>query len=102
MYQYDKRNCTYNNPNSSRTPDFNPQGFTFTFAGTPKTKGFTNGKSATFNYPHGLSIDKYGFTYVADTGNNAIRGIYPNGTVITIAGQGPNKYGKYYHHYYHC
>ena len=91
LYKYDKRNCTY----SGKTPtNFNPQGFTFTVAGTPKTPGFVDGTgNAKFNYPSDLAVDKDGITYVADTGNNAIRMIFVNGTVITIAGQGPNLSG---------
>lgn len=87
---YDGRNCTY----AGRTPtNFNPQGFTFTLAGTANSPGFKDGNKAKFNLPSDLSVDKYGYTYVADTGNNAVRMIYPNGTVITIAGKGPNTPG---------
>ena len=38
-------------------------------------------------------MDQYGYIYVADTMNNAIRLIKPDGTVITIAGLGPNNRG---------
>jgi DNA-binding beta-propeller fold protein YncE len=45
-----------------------------------------NGQTARFSSPQDLCVDKGGFVWVADTGNNRIRLIDPNGTVITIAG----------------
>ena len=44
------------------------------------------GSSALFIYPYGVTADTSGIVYVADTGNNNIRAIYPNKTVITLAG----------------
>ena len=41
----------------------------------------------------GIAVDQYGYKYVADTMNNAIRLIKPDGTVITIAGLGPETRG---------
>ena len=46
------------------------------------------GASAAFDTPSGLAIDRGGNLYVADTGNNRIRKITPEGTVSTIAGDG--------------
>ena len=94
LYKYDQRNCSYAS-NKVTPTNFNPQGFTFTIAGIPKTPGFVDGSSTTakFNYPSDLSVDKNGNTYVADTGNNAIRRIDSSGNVITIAGKGPNVSG---------
>jgi sugar lactone lactonase YvrE len=54
------------------------------------------GIEASFNYPAGLSVDRSGNIYVADTYNNVIRKILPDGTVSTFAGSGRynNKDGK--------
>ena len=50
-------------------------------------EGFADGPgaSARFSAPSGLAIDTHGHLYVADTGNDAIRRIAPDGTVTTIA-----------------
>jgi sugar lactone lactonase YvrE len=52
--------------------------------------GYLDGPSyaARFNSPSGLAIDAAGNLYVADTGNNAIRRMAPDGTVTTVAGDG--------------
>jgi DNA-binding beta-propeller fold protein YncE len=54
------------------------------------TEGYAEGKgsAAAFNTPSGMAIDAAGNLYVADTGNNAIRKITPDGTVSTLAGDG--------------
>lgn len=46
------------------------------------------GTSASFNSPEGITADQNGNVYVADTMNNRIRKITPNGTVTTIGGGG--------------
>jgi sugar lactone lactonase YvrE len=65
-----------------------PDGRVFTVAGA--VAGFLDGPSyvARFNSPSGLAIDAAGNIYVADTGNNAIRRVAPDGTVTTVAGDG--------------
>lgn len=52
--------------------------------------GFADGAGAAakFGTLSGLAIDAQGTLYVADTGNNAIRRITPDGRVTTIAGDG--------------
>lgn len=85
--------CSHSvNPPSS--PTFNPQGFAFTVAGSGAA-GFKDGfgSAAEFSGPHDVAVDAYGYVYVADTMNNAIRGIDPHGAVTTIAGQGPSSKG---------
>jgi ATP-dependent protease HslVU (ClpYQ) peptidase subunit len=55
-------------------------------AGT--TSGFNNGvgSSALFSEPRSIAVDTLGAVYVADQLNNKIRQIFPNRTVITLAG----------------
>jgi sugar lactone lactonase YvrE len=66
-----------------------PEGMITAFAGNGK-KGAKdgNGAAATFYLPEGLTIDKKGNLYVADTYNNMIRKITPAGDVSTFAGRG--------------
>jgi sugar lactone lactonase YvrE len=52
-----------------------------------------NGQTARFTSPQDLCVDKGGYVWVADTGNNRIRIIDPNGTVKTIAGSGSGATG---------
>ena len=74
------------------TPNFNPQGFTFTIAGTGNI-GFTDGlaSKSEFNEPNDVAVDELGVIYVADTMNNAIRMITLDGIVTTLAGKGPDE-----------
>ena len=44
--------------------------------------------AATFNLPAALTIDSIGSIYVADSGNNVIRKITPDGIIHTVAGNG--------------
>ena len=66
-----------------------------TIAGSPGIAGSDDGtgSSALFNYPGGIAVDETGNLFVADSFNNAIRGITPtvsaghtNWVVTTIAG----------------
>ncbi|HSY17616.1 MAG TPA: immunoglobulin domain-containing protein [Candidatus Acidoferrales bacterium] len=58
---------------------------TATYAGD--TGAATN---ASFSGPQGVTVDGAGNLYVADTGNNRVRKVYANGTVITVAGNSGN------------
>lgn len=59
-----------------------------TFAGGEPGYAEGRGRRARFSTPSGLAFDSAGVLYVADTGNNAIRRITPDGAVSTLAGGG--------------
>ncbi len=65
-----------------------PDGFVFTLAGG--TRGFMDGRggAARFDTPSGVAVDATGAIFVADTANNAIRRVSPEGDVTTVAGTG--------------
>ncbi len=70
-----------------------------TFAGNQVTgAGYQgDGSPATaslLNNPIGLAMDSAGNLYIADTSNNAIRKVAPNGIITTVAGNG-NPTGAY-------
>lgn len=69
-----------------------PDGTVMTLAGG--SEGFADGTAAaaSFNTPSGLAVSKDGSLFVADTGNNRIRKITPEGQVSTIAGDGTAGY----------
>lgn len=54
------------------------------------SRGFADGfaRSAQFNTPSGLAMGADGTLYVADTGNDAIRRVTPEGVVSTVVGPG--------------
>ena len=43
---------------------------------------------AMLNGPQGVAVDTAGNVYIADTGNNRVRKVAPNGTITTVAGNG--------------
>ena len=65
-----------------------PAGVVTTLAGVAGVGGFADGPgtAALFNNPNGLAVDGSGNVYVADTGNETIRVIGPDGTVRSLAG----------------
>jgi len=65
-----------------------PEGEVARFAGSERGYLDGSGTAARFDTPSGVAIDATGTLYVADTGNNAIRRIAPDGTVSTLAGGG--------------
>ena len=63
-----------------------PAGVVTKLAGTADRSGSTDGASGRFSTPAGVAVDASENVYVADTGNDTVREIAPNGTVTTIAG----------------
>ncbi|HEX5000693.1 MAG TPA: hypothetical protein VFY29_20890 [Terriglobia bacterium] len=66
------------------------QGLIQTIAGT--SSGFSGdggpGTSAQISLPHGLAVDPSGNLFIADTGNDRIRKVTPDGVISTFAGTG--------------
>ncbi len=68
-----------------------PGGAVTTLAGIPGSAGSADGSgpNALFNSPGGIAVDQAGRIYVADTANNTIRAITPDGIVSSVAGRPP-------------
>jgi sugar lactone lactonase YvrE len=65
-----------------------PTGEVRTVAGAPGQSGSADGTAdmARFYYPKGITVDRTGKLYVADSWNNTIRQLLPAPAVITLAG----------------
>jgi sugar lactone lactonase YvrE len=75
---------TYNHAIRKITPD----GSVTTLAGVKRALGYNDGfaTQASFRYPFGLAVAADGTIYVADTSNEVIRKVTPEGRVTTVAG----------------
>ncbi len=76
----------------AQTPVYSTPYKVTTLAGTAiQGTGFIDaaGPDAYFNQPAGITIDRSGNIYIADSGNYAIRKITTTGIVTTLAGQSP-------------
>jgi sugar lactone lactonase YvrE len=71
-----------------------PRGTIVTVAGSTKTYGFGGDQGpavqAMLSLPWGIAVDGRGAFYIADTSNQRIRKVDPNGVITTIAGIGPD------------
>ncbi len=65
-----------------------PSGVVTTLAGLAGSLGTTDGTGTTarFHFPVGITVDKNGTVFIADTHSNTIRQISPQGVVTTVAG----------------
>lgn len=65
-----------------------PRGVVTTLAGLAGARGTNDGvgSAARFSSPYGIAVDRNTNVFVADTFNNTIRKIAPDGTVTTFAG----------------
>ena len=72
--------------------EITPAGVVRTLAGLANSSGNSDGpgNNARFWTPFGVAVDKTGNVYVADTLNNTIRKVTPNGIVSTLAGLAGN------------
>ncbi len=67
-----------------------PTAVVTTLAGNDKID--MDGRGTTFWYPAGIAVDASGYLYVADSHNNRIRKVSPEGAVTTFAGTGVRGY----------
>ena len=76
---------------NNRIRKVSPNGIITTVAGNGIAGfGGDNGPAsqAQLNHPEGVAVDASGNLYIADTGNNRIRKVSPNGIITTVAGTG--------------
>src|ERR1017187_9430384 len=75
-----------------RVRKLTPDGRLSTVAGTGVAGWSGDGNrapAAQIDYPAGLAFDRAGALYFADSGNNAVRKLYADGTIGTVLGRNP-------------
>ena len=75
-----------------RVRKLTPDGKLSTVAGTGVAGWSGDGSrapAAQIDYPAGMAFDRAGALYVADSGNNAVRKLYADGTIGTVLGRNP-------------
>ncbi len=81
---------------NNRVRQITPGGLINTIAGNG-TPGYSGdggqATSAQLAAPQGVAVDKSGNIYIADTGNQCIREVSPNGVIATLAGKGTVGFG---------
>lgn len=81
--------CYVADTGNDRLRRITPDGNVTTLAGSIYDYGDGPGPQGRFRRPGALDVDVDGTCYVADTGNNAVRAITPEGEVFTLAGSPP-------------
>jgi uncharacterized protein (TIGR03437 family) len=80
---------------SNRIRKVTPDGIISTVAGTGDAGYSGDGGPSTaarIQQPRGVAVDDDGDIFIADSGNHRIRKVLPDGSIQTIAGQGPAGY----------
>ena len=76
-----------------RVRKLTPDGKLSTVAGTGVAGSSGDGSRASaaqIDYPAGMAFDRAGGLYFADSGNNAVRKLYADGTIGTVLGRNPD------------
>ncbi|MDA8297522.1 MAG: hypothetical protein M0004_13235 [Actinomycetota bacterium] len=81
--------CYVADTGNDKVRTISPDGHVATLAGSIFTFADGQGTAAGFRRPSALALDGAGTCAVADTENNAIRLVAPDGTVTTLAGSPP-------------
>lgn len=72
-----------------------PDGKIATVAGNGAAAYYGDGGAATdasLNYPQAVTVDQAGNLYIGDTYNDRVRKVTPDGTIVTVAGNGAARY----------